>query len=144
MPSVSQENSPRLSSQLCIFPRKRIPRRPSGNFTGLYIFPEAEFIVAGDFNKANLRSRLPKFYQHIDCSTRASDTLNRRYSNFRDSYKALPCPSFDHDSKNRPCLGLSNGDLTNRIPRFKIALITWTGICSGYPQTITLTHTLTL
>jgi hypothetical protein len=40
------------------------------------IYPEATFIVAGDFNKANLRTRLPKFYQHIDCSTQASNTLD--------------------------------------------------------------------
>ena len=32
-------------------------------------YPEAAFIVAGDFNKANLKIRLPKFYQHIDCAT---------------------------------------------------------------------------
>ena len=29
-------------------------------------YPEAAFIVAGDFSKANLRKRMPKFYQHID------------------------------------------------------------------------------
>jgi hypothetical protein len=29
------------------------------------IYPEAAFIVAWDFNKANLRTRLHKFYQHI-------------------------------------------------------------------------------
>jgi hypothetical protein len=28
------------------------------------------------------------------------------------------------------CSGLSNAGLTNRIPRFKIASFTWTGICS--------------
>ena len=32
-------------------------------------YPEAAFIVAGDFNKAKLRTRLPKFYQHIECTT---------------------------------------------------------------------------
>jgi hypothetical protein len=65
------------------------------------IYPEAAFIVAGDFNKANLRTRLPKFYQHIDCSTCAGKTLDHCYSNFHDAYKALPCPSFgksDHNS----------------------------------------------
>ena len=64
------------------------------------IYPEAAFIVAGDFNKANLRARLPKFYQHFDCSTRAGKTLGH-YSNFRDAYKGLPRPPFgksDHDS----------------------------------------------
>ncbi|CDQ81681.1 unnamed protein product [Oncorhynchus mykiss] len=29
-------------------------------------YPEDAFIVAGDFNKANLKTRLPKIYQHID------------------------------------------------------------------------------
>jgi hypothetical protein len=50
------------------------------------IYSEAAFIVAGDFNKANLRTRLPKFYQHIDCSTHAGKTLDHFYSNFRDAY----------------------------------------------------------
>ena len=40
------------------------------------IYPEAAFIVAGDFNKANLRTRLPKFHQHIDCTTRGGNTLD--------------------------------------------------------------------
>ena len=65
------------------------------------IHPEAAFIVAGDFNKANLRTRLPNFYQHIDFSTRASNTLEHCYSNFCEAYKALPYPPFgksDHDS----------------------------------------------
>uniref|UniRef100_A0A8C7MZF5 Reverse transcriptase domain-containing protein n=1 Tax=Oncorhynchus kisutch TaxID=8019 RepID=A0A8C7MZF5_ONCKI len=65
------------------------------------IYPEAAFIVAGDFNKANLKTRLPQFYQHIDCATRGGKTLDHCYSNFRDAYKALPRPPFgkaDHDS----------------------------------------------
>ena len=51
-------------------------------------YPEAAFIVAGDFKKANLKTRLPKFYQHIDCATRAGKTLDHCY--FRNAYKALP------------------------------------------------------
>jgi hypothetical protein len=61
----------------------------------------SSFIVAGDFNKANLRKTLPKFYQHIDCSTRAGKTRDHCYSKFRYAYKALPRPSFgksDQDS----------------------------------------------
>ena len=49
------------------------------------IYPEAAFIVPGDFNKANLRTWLPKPYQHIDCSTRAGKTLDHCYSNLRDA-----------------------------------------------------------
>jgi hypothetical protein len=65
------------------------------------IYLEAAFIGAGDFNKANLRTRLPKLYQHIDCSTHAGNKLDHCYANFRDAYKALPCPPFgqsDYDS----------------------------------------------
>jgi ribosome assembly protein 1 len=64
-------------------------------------YPEAAFIIAGDFNKANLRTKLPKFYQHIDCPTHATKTLDHCYSNFRDAYKTLSCPPFgksDHDT----------------------------------------------
>ena len=57
-------------------------------------YPEAAFIVAGDFNKANLKTKLPKFYQHIDCATRAGKTLDHCYSNFSDTYKARPRPAF--------------------------------------------------
>ena len=39
-------------------------------------YPEAAFIVAGDFNKANLKTRLPKLYRHIDCATMAGKTLD--------------------------------------------------------------------
>ena len=52
------------------------------------IYPEAAFIVAGDFDKANLRTRLPKFYQHIAYSTHGGNTLDHCYSNFRNAYKA--------------------------------------------------------
>jgi hypothetical protein len=65
------------------------------------IYPEAAFIVAEDFNKANLRTRLPKFDQHFNCCTRASNTLDHYYSNFHNAYNALPRPPFgksDHDS----------------------------------------------
>ena len=50
-------------------------------------YPEAAFIVAGDFNKTNLKTRLPKFDQHIECTTRADKILDHCYSNLRDAYK---------------------------------------------------------
>ena len=63
-------------------------------------YPEATFIVAGDFNKSNMKTRLPKFYQHIDCATRAGKTLDHCYSNFRDAYKALTRPPFGKAEHN--------------------------------------------
>ena len=57
-------------------------------------YPEATFIVGGDFNKANLKTMLPKCYRHIECATRAGKTLDHCYSNFHDAYKARPRPPF--------------------------------------------------
>ena len=60
-----------------------------------------QLIVPGDFNKTHFMKMLPKFYQHIACSTRASKTLKHCYSPFQDGYKALPrSPSgkSDHNS----------------------------------------------
>ncbi len=32
--------------------------------------PDAAFIIAGDFNKANLRQVMPNFHQHVSCPTK--------------------------------------------------------------------------
>ncbi|KAI3374471.1 hypothetical protein L3Q82_006293 [Scortum barcoo] len=42
--------------------------------------PEAAFIVAGDFNSANLRKVLPRYHQHISCPTRGENTLDHVYT----------------------------------------------------------------
>ena len=62
--------------------------------------PKAAFIVAVDLNKANMKTRRPKFYQHIEYATRAEKIPDHCYSNFHGAYKALPRPPFcksDHD-----------------------------------------------
>ena len=79
---TSQENSLRLVTAAYI--------HPQADTTNWKPHPEAAFIVTGDFNKANLSKSVPKFYQHIDCSTRLGKTLNHCYSPFRNAYKALP------------------------------------------------------
>ncbi len=37
--------------------------------------PDGFFIIAGDFNHANLKTVLPKFYQHVKFATRRNNTL---------------------------------------------------------------------
>ncbi|KAL0173817.1 hypothetical protein M9458_029785, partial [Cirrhinus mrigala] len=54
--------------------------------------PYGAHIIAGDFNKANLKSVLPKFYQHVKCSTRGENTLDHVYSNIKHAYRAIPLP----------------------------------------------------
>ncbi len=64
-------------------------------------YPDAAFIVTGDFNKANFRTIAPKYFQHITINTRGDRVLDHCYSPFRDAYKSLPRPPFgklDHSS----------------------------------------------
>ncbi len=44
--------------------------------------PDAASIIAGDFNKANLRKVMPTFHQHVSCPTRGPNTLDHCYTQF--------------------------------------------------------------
>ena len=41
--------------------------------------PDTLSIIAGDFNKANLKAVLPNFKQHVTCPTRGQNTLDHCY-----------------------------------------------------------------
>ncbi len=56
--------------------------------------PDAAFIIAGDFNKANLKKVLPNFHQHIFCPTRGLNTLDHCYTPLENAYKAHSLPAF--------------------------------------------------
>ncbi len=56
--------------------------------------PDAAFIIAGDFNKANLKKVLPNFHQHISCPTRGLNTLDHCYTLLKNAYKAHSLPAF--------------------------------------------------
>ncbi len=109
-------------------------------------YPNAAFIVTGDFNKANFRTIAPKYFQHITINTRGDRVLDHCYSPFRDPYKSIPT----HLSANRiilpfysclligrnwnekhPASGQFNAGQTNRTLYCRTVLITWTGTCSG-------------
>lgn len=48
--------------------------------------PEALFITSKDFNRVNLKSELPKYYQHISFPTRGPNTLDHSYSTIIDVF----------------------------------------------------------
>lgn len=54
--------------------------------------PDGVHIIAGDFKRANLKTVLPNFHQHVSCPTRGENTLDHVYSNIRHAYKATPFP----------------------------------------------------
>ncbi len=56
--------------------------------------PDAASIIAGDFNKANLRKVMPTFHQHVSCPTRGPNTLDHCYTQFKNAYKARSLPAF--------------------------------------------------
>ncbi|KAK3548250.1 hypothetical protein QTP70_005817 [Hemibagrus guttatus] len=50
------------------------------------------FIIAGDFNHANLKSVLPKFHQYVNFATRGVNALDLVYTNIPGTYRAEPSP----------------------------------------------------
>ena len=57
--------------------------------------PNGVHIIAGDFNKANLKTVLPKFYQHVKCATRGESTLDHVYTNIKHAYRTIPLPQLE-------------------------------------------------
>ncbi len=68
------------------------------------MYPEAVYIIAGDFNHANLDAVLPKFHQLIKCAIRGANTLNKVYSNIKQGYRVKPLP---HTGQSEPMSLLS-------------------------------------
>ena len=61
-------------------------------------------IVLDDFNHTNLRKGLPKYYQHIDCTTRHDKILDHCYTTIKGSYRSLkraPLGNADHNKIHR-------------------------------------------
>ncbi len=56
--------------------------------------PDAAFIIARDFNKANLKKVMPNFHQHISCPTRGLNTLDHYYTPLKNAYKAHSLTAF--------------------------------------------------
>ncbi len=56
--------------------------------------PDAASIIAGDFNKANLRKVMPNFHQHVSCPTRGPNTLDHCYTQFKNAYNARSLLAF--------------------------------------------------
>ncbi len=71
--------------------------------------PDGFFIIAGDFNHTNLKTVLPKFYQHVNFATRGNNTLDFVYTTEKNAYKAVP----------RPHLGYSDHISVMLIPAYR-------------------------
>ncbi len=55
--------------------------------------PDSFFIIAVDFNHANLKTVLPKFYQHVNFATRGNNTLDFVYTIKKKLTKLYPAPT---------------------------------------------------
>ncbi len=72
-------------------------------------YPDSLLIILGDFNKANLSRKLPKYRQHVTCPTRDSNILDHCYTIIKDAYHSVP----------RAALGLSDHCLVYLIPTYR-------------------------
>ncbi|XP_077990622.1 uncharacterized protein LOC144444944 [Glandiceps talaboti] len=52
--------------------------------------PGSFSIITGDFNRANLRKDMPKYYQQVTCTTRGSNTLDHCYTTIKNAYRSIP------------------------------------------------------
>lgn len=57
-------------------------------------YPDAAFIILGDFNHCNLKKNMPKLYQFVTFPTRENKILDHCYSNIRNAFIAEPKPHF--------------------------------------------------
>ena len=49
-------------------------------------YPDSVIIILGDFNHTNLKKVLPRYKQHVNCSTCNNKTLDHCYTIFKDAY----------------------------------------------------------
>lgn len=87
--------------------------------------PEAAFIVAGDFNHSNLKTVLPKFYQHVSCSTRGDRTLEHVYTNIAGAYTATPLPHLGQSDHLSLFLTPKYSPLINRVKPIRKTVKVW-------------------
>ena len=67
----------------------------------LVAHPESTFIVAEDFDHANLKTVLHSFHRNVKCATRGNNILDQVYTNIAHGYRAQVYPHlglFDHVS----------------------------------------------
>eukprot|EP00061_Rhincodon_typus_P010723 g35235.t1 len=62
--------------------------------------PELLFIVACDFNQANLKQVMPKYHQHISCPDRGPNILDHCYTTIKDAYGSIPHSQFGKSHQN--------------------------------------------
>ncbi len=56
--------------------------------------PDAASIIAGDFNKANLKKVMPNFHQHISFSNQRTEYTRSLLTPLKNAYKAHSLPAF--------------------------------------------------
>ncbi|KAK3569886.1 hypothetical protein QTP86_006751 [Hemibagrus guttatus] len=87
--------------------------------------PDGLFIIAGDFNHANLKSVLPKFHQHVDFATRGVNALDLLYTNIPGAYRAEPHPHLGYSDHISVMLILAYRPLVRRSKPVLKLVKTW-------------------
>lgn len=81
--------------------------------------PDALYIFAGNFNKACLKSVLPKLFQHVDCATRGTSMLDK------NAYRAAPLPHIGSSDHRTVILQPAYRPRVQREPAEKKSIRVW-------------------
>ncbi len=92
------------------------------------------FIIAGDFNRASLKTVLLKFHQHVQCPTRGENIFDHVYSNIKHGYKASPLPHLGLSDHISLFLTPAYRPLINRVKPSVKTIQVWPEWSSGQLQ----------
>lgn len=87
--------------------------------------PNGFQIIAGDFNKANLKAVLPKFHQHVKCLTRGKKILDHVYTNIKHAYRAIALPHLGQSDHLSLLLTPAYTPLNRQTKPIKRTITTW-------------------
>ncbi len=87
--------------------------------------PDGVHIIAGDFNKVNIKTVLPKLYQHVKCPTMGENTLDQVYTNIKHAYRAVPISHLGQSDHLSLLLIPAYTPLKRRSRPCKVTVRTW-------------------
>ena len=94
-------------------------------------YPDAAFIILGDFNHCNLRKYIPKLYKSVTFPTRGNKTLDQCYSNIKNAFLAAPLPHFGKSDHLAIILRPAYIKRLKARPVTIKTVNTWTDECTG-------------
>lgn len=97
-------------------------------------YPDAFYVIAGDFNHVNVTDITPRFYQHVTIGTRGNNTLDRVYTNRRGAYRAFPLPNLGLSDHISVMLAPSYSPVVKTMKPTQKSITVWPGNAASVLQ----------